>query len=198
MRSPLRFAAVLGLGLLAAPPAAAQDTAWPLYRNEKFGFELRYPPAFVVGAYEESLPPDLAAKLKEGGGSLPFEHAIALVEPARLGRANPSELPPGDVTTITIQPHTGSMAQSVRRLGRTIYPAGVEEVKLGTLTALKFPGYPGPYGAYAFYYLVPVSDDTVIAFSALRKFREKPEGDTGYDRLIEQIIATLRLFPPKP
>jgi len=39
----------MAIGLLAAPsPAPARDAAWPLYRNEKFGFEFRYPPALVA------------------------------------------------------------------------------------------------------------------------------------------------------
>ncbi|MBI1964248.1 MAG: hypothetical protein HY615_12850 [Candidatus Rokubacteria bacterium] len=60
MRVRLLFAIVIGL--LAAPcPAPAQDAAWPLYRNEKFGFEFRHPPAFAAGAYRDELPADLKA-----------------------------------------------------------------------------------------------------------------------------------------
>lgn len=197
MRVRLLFAIVIGL--LAAPsPAPAQDAAWPLYRNEKLGFEFRYPPAFVVGAYRDELPADLKARLRQGGGSVPFEHAVVLVERTRLGGRALTALPVGEVTTITIEPAEGVKLGSVSGLLRQIYKEAVREVTIGAHRVLQAPGFPGPYGAAAFFYLVPVAEGRALQLYAHRQFLEPPRGATGYDRVIEQIIATLRSFPPRP
>jgi len=184
--------------LLAAPPAGAQDAAWPLYRNEKLGFELRHPAAFVVGAYRDRLPPDLRAQLRAQGGAVPFEHAVVLVERTRVGSRDLVALPVGEVTAIAIERHAGAAASARRSLGRQMYGAAVVEVTLGPHRALRFPGFPGPYGDRAFYYLVPLAEDAVLELTAHRQFLEPPPGETGYDRVLERIIATLRLFPPRP
>lgn len=62
----------------------------------------------------------------------------------------------------------------------------------------KFPGFPGPYGSAAFCYLVPLRDGAVLEFTGHRSFLETPRGDTGYDRVIEQIIGTLVIDARRP
>jgi hypothetical protein len=87
---------------------------------------LRYPPHFVAGAYRSDLPPDLARTLRERGGRLPFENALVLVEPGRLGTRDRTALPAGEVTAITIEPQSGVEAAARRDLGRQIYGAVLE------------------------------------------------------------------------
>jgi hypothetical protein len=194
-----RALALALLGLLAcAASGDAQDARWPVYRNDKAGFELRYPPSFVAGAYRSDLPPDLARTLRERGGRLPFEDAFVLVEPARLGARDRSALPVGEISAITIEPQAGAEAAARRDLGRQIYGAAIVEMTIGPHRAQKFPGFPGPYGTAAFYYLVPLRDGAVLEFTAHRKFLSAPQGDTGYDRVVEQIIRTLSILPPRP
>ena len=85
----------MAIGLLAAPsPAPARDAAWPLYRNEKFGFSLRYPPAFVVGAYRDQLPADLKAPAASlcGDGWMRVGHHARPCDPLR------TSLLPGNYT----------------------------------------------------------------------------------------------------
>ena len=73
----------------------------------------------------------------------------------------------------------------------------------------KFPGYPGPYGETAFYYLVPLSDGQVFEITGHKeRFNATPisalstdDGQknhivnvgspTNYDQVIEGIIPTL-------
>ena len=179
-------------------PGHAQTTGWPVHRDERAGFELRHPPAFVASAYRNTLPPDLLRKLREAGGRVPFEHALALVEPARLGAHDRAALPVGEVTTITIEAHAAAEAAARLRLGRQIYGAGIAEITIGAHRVQRFPGFPGPYGTAAFYYLVPLQNGAGLELTAHRKFLEPPPGDTRYDRVIEQIIATLTIFAPRP
>jgi hypothetical protein len=50
----------------------------------------------------------MEARLRETGQEPPFKHAIALVEPARLGARAPLDaLPVGEIATITVTPSRG-------------------------------------------------------------------------------------------
>lgn len=184
--------------LVLAASGRAQDARWPAYQDDRAGFALRYPPGFVAGAYRSELPPDLARALRERGGRLPFERALVLVEPARLGARDRSALPAGEITAITIEAQSGTEAAARRDLGRQVYGAAIVETTIGPHRVQKYPGFPGPYGTAAFYYLVPLRDGAVLELTAHRKFLEAPAGDTGYDRVVEQIIGTLTLVPPRP
>jgi hypothetical protein len=70
------------------------------------------------------------------------------------------------------------------------------ETTVGGRTVYKLPGYPGPYGAAAFYYLLPLRDDLVVELFAHRRHMDQARTDTGYDRVIEGIIATFKSIPP--
>jgi hypothetical protein len=176
--------------------ARAQDARWPVYRNDEAGFALRYPPGFVAGACRNDLPPDLARSLRERGGRLPFANALVLVESARLGTRDRSALPSGQITAITIEVQPAAEAAARRDLGGKIYGPAIVEVTIGAHRVQKLPGFPGPYGTAAFYYLVPLRDGAALELTAHRRYLEAPAGDTGYDRLIEQIIGTLTVLPP--
>ena len=66
----------------------------------------------------------------------------------------------------------------------------------GGRTVYKLPGYPGPYGDTAFYYLLPLGDDLVVELFAHRRHMDQARTDTGYDRVIEGIIATFQIIAP--
>jgi len=199
VRHPARVLALVGLGLLAiVAGAVAQDASWPAHRDDQEGFTLRYPPRFVTGAYRHDLPPDLARTLRASGGRLPFERALVLVESVRLGSRDRAALPAGEITAITVEAQSGGAAVARRDLGRQMYGAAITEVTIGGHRVQKFPGFPGPYGNAAFYYLVPLRDGSVLELTGHRAFLEAPKGDTGYDRVIEQIIGTLTIDPRRP
>lgn len=199
MMRPTRVLAIAALGLLAAAvTAAAQDASWPVHRDAQEGFTLRYPPRFVAGAYRSDLPPDLAKTLRASGGRLPFERALVLVEAARLGPRDRAALPVGEITAITVEAQPGPAAAARRNLGRQIYGTAITEIAIGPHRVQKFPGFPGPYGSAAFYYLVPLRDGTVLELAGHRAFLEAPRGDTGYDAVIEQIIGTLAIDGRRP
>jgi hypothetical protein len=191
------FMVVAMLYCLLAPMASvyAEDAPWLLYRNDQDGFELRFPPTFVAGTYKSALPASLVRELREAGSREPFEDAIVLAERARVGLRDLSAMSPGEITAVTIEVLPGPAATSRMDLGRQIYGAEVVEVTIGSHRVHRFPGFPGPHGVGAFYYLVPLRNDAALEFTAHRKFLEPPLGDTGYERVIEQIIGTLRLFP---
>ncbi|HWN13663.1 MAG TPA: hypothetical protein VNQ54_03470 [Methylomirabilota bacterium] len=199
MRHPARDLAIVAFGLLVTvASAAAQDASWSVYRDDQEGITLRYPPRFVSGAYRSDLPPDLARTLRASGGRLPFEGALVLVESVRLGSRDRAALPAGEITAITVETQTGPAVGARLDLGRQIYGAAITEVTIGVHRVQKFPGFPGPYGSLAFYYLVPLRDGSALELTGHRVFLEAPRGDTGYDRVIEQIIGTLVIDPRRP
>lgn len=187
--------AMLCCQLALVATVSAEDTPWLLYRNDQDGFELRFPPNFVPGTYKRSLPSNFVRELRDPGRREPFEEAIVLVDRARAGLRDLSALPSGEITAVTIEVLSRPEAESRIALGRQVYGQEVVEVTIGSQRRHKFPGFPGPNGTGAFYYLVPLRNDTALEFTAHRKFLEPPLGDTGYDRVVEQIIGTLRLFP---
>ena len=133
-------------------------------------------------------------RTRAAGLKPPFEDAVALVERFRIAGQSVTDMEPGKVTTITIHPHAG-VAAKVRseQFNRKEF-----EIALGPWKVAKLPGFPGPYGDKAFYYLVRVSDDLVIEFYALRTYAEAPKGDTHYDQVIEGVISTLTVLPRTP
>ena len=50
--------------------------------------------------------------------------------------------------------------------------------------------------AVAFYYLLPVREDLVVELFAHKKHLDSARTDTGYDRVIEGIIASFKTIPP--
>ena len=180
--------AVATLLLWAAGGTAGTRT----YRSAEWGFEFAYPAQFAAGRYKDTLTPELQARLRETGQEPPFKHAIALVEPSRLGSRAPLDaLPVGEIATITVTPARGQKADFYRRQ----FFRKEWETTVGARTVYRLPGYPGPYGDTAFYYLLPLRDDLVVELFAHRRHMDQARADTGYDRVIEGIIATFKTIP---
>lgn len=149
-----------------------------VYRSEQYNFEFKYPNNFVIGKYKKE-DPEL------------FPNSVVLVEKSLLGNISATEIPIGEISTITIQPHVGRKAKFYSAFNKPEY-----RVAIGKYEVAKLPGYPGPYGDTAFYYVLVKSDDMVIDFTAHKsKFNAVASGTyTGslshYDQVLENIIST--------
>ena len=188
-----RAANLAAAALFVWASAGLGEAASRIYRSAEWGFEFAYPDDFALGRYKDTLTPELQARLRETGQEPPFKHAIALVEPVRLGsRASLDALPVGEIAAITVTPARGQKADFYRRqLFRKEW-----ETTVAGRTVYKLPGYPGPYGDAAFYYLLPLAPDVVVELYAHRRHMDQARTDTGYDRVIEGIIATFKTIPP--
>ena len=185
-----RLAPALLLTLLTAALAAA---ATHTYRSAEWGFEFAYSDPLVVGRYKDQTTPEMEARMREVGQESPWKHAIALVEPARLGtRGTLDAIPVGEVASITVTPARGQKADFLRRH----FLRDQWKTTVGGREVYRLPGYPGPYGDAAFYYLMPARDDLVIELVAHKRHLDPARTETGYDRVIEGIIASFRLIPP--
>jgi hypothetical protein len=188
-RAPSAAAATLLVAALVGVPSAASKT----YRSAEWGFEFAYPEQLAAGRYKDTLTPELEAKLRETGQEPPFKHAIALVEPSRLGgRAPLDALPVGEIATITVTPARGHKADFYRRQ----FFRKEWETTIAGRTVYRLPGFPGPYGNAAFYYLLPLREDLVVEIVAHRQHMDQTRTDTGYDRVIESMIATFQSIAP--
>lgn len=135
----------------------------------------------------------MEARLRETGQEPPFKHAVALVEPARLGARAPLDaLPVGEIATITVTPSRGQKADFYRRQ----FFRKEWETTVDGRTVYRLPGFPGPYGDAMFYYLLPLRNDLVVELFAHRRHIDPARAETGYDRVIEGIIATFKTTPP--
>ncbi len=177
---------------------------WQTYRNKKVGFEFEYSHNFVVGKYKEEihqLEKGIRASLKESGFDpeefeRPFKNMIVLVEKKLIGNIPVSEIPIGEISSITIHPHIGKKAEFYNKQ----FNKKKFHINIGKYTVVKLPGYPGPYGKGVFYYLLPISDEIVIEFYAHKKrfkFHKSSKDksmETKYDTIIEKIISTFKFI----
>jgi hypothetical protein len=188
-----RAASLAVAALVAAASAGFVAAAPKVYRSAEWGLEFTYPDGFAEGRYKDGLTPEQRARRREAGRDSPFADAIVLVEPWRLGtRAALDAVPVGDVVTITVIPVRGQKADFSRRhLFRKEW-----ETTIDGRTVYRLPGYPAPYGDALFYYLLPLGDDLVVELFGHRRHLDHARTETGYDRVIEGIIATFRAFAP--
>ena len=149
-----------------------------VYRSEQYNFEFRYPDNFVIGKYKKEDPE-------------PFPNSIVLVEKSLLGNIPATEIPIGEISTITIQPHVGQKAKFYSAFNKPQY-----RITIGKHEIAKLPGFPGPYGDTAFYYVFVKSEGLVIDFTAHKiKFNAVASGThtgspSNYDQVVEKIILT--------
>ena len=188
-----RAASLAAAALLVSASVGLLAAASKTYRSAEWGFEFAYPDEFAAGRYKDTLTPEHQARLRETGQESPFTHAIALVEPSRLGvRAPLDALPVGEVAAITVIPARGQKADFDRRhLFRKEW-----ETTIAGRTVYRLPGYPAPYGDTMFYYLLPLGADLVIELFAHRRYMDQTRAETGYDRVIEGIIPTFKTIAP--
>jgi hypothetical protein len=175
--------------LTATLAAAAPHT----YRSAEWGFEFDYPDPLVAGRFRDTTSPEMEARLRETGQESPWKRAVALVDPARLGsRGTVDAIPVGEIATVSVTAVRGQKADFLRRH----FFRDQWKTTIGGREVYRLPGYPGPYGDAAFYYLMPIRAGEVVELFAHRRHLDAARTETGYDRVIEGIIASFRLIPP--
>jgi hypothetical protein len=157
-----------------------------LHESDRLSLHFRYPGSFLIGRFaEERLPPGVDAQ----GFESPFRDAVVLIEPGQLGDYPLDAIPVGDIPTISLQWVKNRIILSLLREGM--------EMMIGGRRAFRFPGYPGPYGDQLHYYVVEMGPGEYVEIMAHRLyFRDAETGETAYDDVIEEIIASLEPVSP--
>ena len=187
------FLFVWGAAWHASTLAAETKT----YSNIPLGLKFDYPARFEVGSFKKE-PYEYPPELKERGYDPPFENAVVLIEPAQLHGASLNAIPVGDVPALWLEFQTGSRAMFLPSLFRESY-----QMRIGQHTVYKFPGYPGPYGDNAWYYVIPVAPAWLLEITGHKYYFLDGSGENGgkgpethYDEVIENIIRNLHLEDP--
>src|SRR6059036_3025203 len=104
MKTLLLLAATVGASFISAGGDREETANWPAYRAERYGFEFRYPPRFVITKHHDeaaSLGAEARAAFARDGWTKEdiedyehhFRHDIVLVERALFGNVPPAEVP---------------------------------------------------------------------------------------------------------
>ncbi len=177
----------------AVPPLAAQEK---IHRDEQKGIEFRYPEKFVVGAFKRQPFP---AELKERGYESPFQHSIVLVEMDQLQQFSRDAIPVGEIPALWLDVQSGMRAKFTEK---QFFKAPFR-ITLGGRTVYRLPGYPGPYGDQAHYYLLPLDDGRILEAAAHRYYFRSAEDsagnppDTHYGEVLESILESLTFDAPQ-
>jgi hypothetical protein len=156
-----------------------------LYKNSELGIEFSYPEKMVIGRY---LPEEY------------FENHIVLVEPSVLGNIDPGSIPVGQIPIISLNiQRDEKVLFSDEDFKRFRKFNEIQKFDIGEFEVYKLPGYPGPYGIDAFYYLMQLSNSNVLEIYAHKHYFKTGIEDnqnlknTHYDIIIEKIIGTIKL-----
>ena len=189
----LLFSLFLAFSLLATVPTAQAETK--IHISRELGIKFNYPGKFSVGHYR------IQGEAEQEG----FGDNLVLLENSQKGQFSLDAIPIGDVPTISIKVLHGSEVKFARALIFELHKRQVNSKKWGSHTVHVFPGYPGPFGDQAFYYLIPWGDDKLIEITAHRYyFQGVPEkstesfANTEYDLVIQSVVKTLEFVLKKP
>lgn len=181
--------AVLLTGCQAAASGSDTHTAEQVQALEfpRIGLRFAVPAGFLVGRFATDPTPPTAV---EGEAPSPWENAVVLVEPAQLGRYEIEGVPIGDIPAIWVD--RPAMETSV--LGRFNEADSTFTVPAGEV--YRYPGFPGPYGDQAFYFVVELGEGDYAEVMAHRfLFRTTDMEPSHYDEAILSILGSLEVLP---
>lgn len=145
----------------------------------RIGLRFAVPDGFLVGRFDAS-----------SGIDEPFREAVVLVEPDQLANFDLEAVPVGDIPALWVnRPASTSVA------GRYIEADSIFTVPVGQVA--RYPGYPGPYGDQAFYYVVEVGEGAFVEIMAHRTLFRSGDGTSPshYDEAILAILESLEVIP---
>jgi hypothetical protein len=183
-----RLFLVLSLGSLLALQAGAADR----HESKRLGVSFRHPEGFLVGqpGANRMAQKMAEAMAKRGLQYTPPDEEI-LIEKRFAEGQNLQALNRGDSPQIYLKRYRGTEADNFRDLRKDSF-----RQKIGAWEVYVLPGAPGPYGEHAFYYLVPLKDQSILEILAPRSTSypgDKDDKPTHYDKVIRRLIESLEM-----
>lgn len=187
-----RYLSVLVASLAAGCQAGVSEAATPTNEQvqtvefPRIGLRFTVPEGFLIGRFAvEPLPPSAV----EQGFESPWRNAVVLVEPAQLMDYDLEAIPVGEIPVVWVdRPATVTSV-----LGRVIEADSTFTVPAGTV--FRFPGFPGPYGDQAFYFIVELAEEDYAEVAAHRfSFRTTDMEPSHYDEAVLSILHSLEVI----
>jgi len=179
--------------------SVASNDSLLTFESQNHQMRFSYPAGFIVGSYDTTY--DVTGH---------FRKQIVLVDPKELGNYSQMAIPVGDLPTISIGLEldtAGILLKPFTEIDivKKFFSVDIKEAEfkksIGDNVAFRLPGYPGPSGQSAYFYLLPMSNGRYVELTAHRYFFKKTKNprtgkypDTEYDKVIEKIIETLTMY----
>ena len=176
---------VLGQIVSATDPKEQKPEKAKRYESAEKKIRFDYPAGFVIGRYDSTAD-------RTGF----FTPGIVVIEKSRLADADLQKLKIGS-EVVAIIPLKKKDSTFWRALGTddaafwSVSKIKPKRVKIGPHTAIKLPGFPGPYGDEALVYLIERPDRTIVLVMGHKRFTDDARTATGYQKVIEGIIKTV-------
>ena len=187
-RSLLVLVASLAAGCQAGTSEAASPNSEQVQTVEfpRIGLRFTVPEGFLVGRFAEDVLPPGAA---DQGFESPWRDAVVLVEPTQLMEYDLEAIPVGEIPVVWVD----RPATTTSVLGRIIEADSTFSVPAGTV--FRYPGFPGPYGDQAFYFVVELAAEDYAEIAAHRfSFRTTDMEPSHYDEAIYAILQSLEVI----
>lgn len=184
-----RLFLVLALGPLLVFQAGAAEFG---HESKRLGVRFQHPEGFLVGQPQaDPMDQKMAeAMAKRGLQYTPPDEAILIEK--RFAEGQDLQALRRGAPQISINRHRGTEADFFRQnIMKDVF-----RQKIGPWEVYALPGAPGPYGELAFYYLVPLKDQSVLEIMAPRSTSypwDKEDKPTHYDRVIRRLIESLEM-----
>lgn len=189
-------AALLALFSLLAPLSmdALQASSTELrHESRRLGLRFQHPRQFLVGQPAE-LPGsrEMAEAMAKKGLVYTPSVEEALIE-RRLAAGQDLKALKRGLSQISLNRCRGSEAEFFRHF--MVKDQFRQEI--GVWQVYVLPAAPGPYGEHAFYYLVPLKDQSVLEILAPRSYSDSGDREdepTHYDQVIRRLIESLEII----